>query len=101
MSETPAPAWWPMTARTLDRRRLLGRVCGGFAASQIGAITLGRGEALGATATETGPSQGTSSGSFGALKQVDAGALSVGYAETGPASGPVVILLHGWPYDIH
>jgi pimeloyl-ACP methyl ester carboxylesterase len=35
------------------------------------------------------------------LKQVDAGVLNVGYAEAGPASGPAVILLHGWPYDIH
>jgi pimeloyl-ACP methyl ester carboxylesterase len=39
--------------------------------------------------------------SFGALKQIDAGVLNVGYAEAGPADGPVVILLHGWPYDIH
>jgi pimeloyl-ACP methyl ester carboxylesterase len=39
--------------------------------------------------------------SFGALKQVEAGVLSVGYAETGPADGRAVILLHGWPYDIH
>jgi pimeloyl-ACP methyl ester carboxylesterase len=35
------------------------------------------------------------------LKQIDAGALSVGYAEAGPGDGSVVILLHGWPYDIH
>ena len=39
--------------------------------------------------------------SFAPLKQVDAGVLKVGYAEAGPASGPVVILLHGWPYDIY
>jgi pimeloyl-ACP methyl ester carboxylesterase len=39
--------------------------------------------------------------SFGPLKQVDAGVLNVGYAEAGPANGPPVILLHGWPYDIH
>ena len=38
---------------------------------------------------------------FGALKQVDAGLLSVGYAEAGPPDGRVVLLLHGWPYDIH
>ena len=39
--------------------------------------------------------------SFAPLKQVDAGVLNIGYAEAGPASGPVVILLHGWPYDIY
>jgi pimeloyl-ACP methyl ester carboxylesterase len=39
--------------------------------------------------------------SFGALRQIDAGLLNVGYAEVGPAQGPAVILLHGWPYDIY
>jgi pimeloyl-ACP methyl ester carboxylesterase len=39
--------------------------------------------------------------SFASLKQIDAGALNVGYAEAGPANGPAVILLQGWPYDIH
>jgi pimeloyl-ACP methyl ester carboxylesterase len=39
--------------------------------------------------------------SFGSLKQIDAGVLNVGYAEVGPANGRPVILLHGWPYDIH
>jgi len=43
----------------------------------------------------------TTSSQFGPLKQVDAGPLSVGYAEAGPGDGPVVLLLHGWPYDIH
>jgi pimeloyl-ACP methyl ester carboxylesterase len=38
---------------------------------------------------------------FGTLKQVEAGLLNVGYAEAGPPAGPVVLLLHGWPYDIH
>jgi pimeloyl-ACP methyl ester carboxylesterase len=38
---------------------------------------------------------------FGPLKQIDAGVLNVGYVESGPAAGPAVILLHGWPYDIH
>jgi pimeloyl-ACP methyl ester carboxylesterase len=38
---------------------------------------------------------------FGPIKQIDAGPLSIGYVEAGPADGPPVILLHGWPYDIH
>jgi len=46
------------------------------------------------------PAGGTSS-QFGPLKQVNAGLLNVGYAETGPIGGPPVILLHGWPYDIY
>jgi pimeloyl-ACP methyl ester carboxylesterase len=39
--------------------------------------------------------------SFAPLKQIDAGLLNIGYAEAGPSAGPAVILLHGWPYDIH
>ena len=43
---------------------------------------------------------GTST-SFGQLRQIDAGLLNVGYAEAGKSDGPAVMLLHGWPYDIH
>jgi pimeloyl-ACP methyl ester carboxylesterase len=42
-----------------------------------------------------------SDATFGPLKQINAGLLNVGYAEAGPANGPPVILLHGWPYDIY
>jgi pimeloyl-ACP methyl ester carboxylesterase len=41
------------------------------------------------------------SSSFGPLRQIDAGLLNVGYVDIGPAEGSVVVLLHGWPYDIH
>ena len=39
--------------------------------------------------------------SFGPLRQIDAGELNIGYVEVGPVNGSPVILLHGWPYDIH
>jgi pimeloyl-ACP methyl ester carboxylesterase len=43
----------------------------------------------------------TTDTSFGPLKQVEAGLLDVGYVEAGPDNGQPVLLLHGWPYDIH
>ncbi|MFD7668729.1 alpha/beta fold hydrolase [Streptomyces sp. NPDC059788] len=46
------------------------------------------------------PTRGTRT-SFDRVRRVTAGLLDVGYAEAGPAHGPVVICLHGWPYDIH
>src|SRR6266446_4891412 len=45
-------------------------------------------------------SNGTNT-SFGQLQQIDADVLNVGYAEAGKSDGQAVILLHGWPYDIH
>jgi pimeloyl-ACP methyl ester carboxylesterase len=53
------------------------------------------------TAEATMTTTADTDASFGPLKQIDAGLLSVGYAEAGPPDSPAVILLHGWPYDIH
>lgn len=75
------------------RRQFLG-VAAGTVAVGLGVIDLARAE------TET-PRSSATNASFGTIKQINAGVLNVGYAEAGPASGPVAILLHGWPYDIH
>src|SRR3981081_2715257 len=83
-----------------DRRRFLGVTALSLAAMQLGPI--GPAKAQGGPAEPAPPAAikpGTTP-SFAALKQVDAGPLNVGYAETGPADGPPVLLLHGWPYDI-
>src|SRR6201988_4497678 len=53
------------------------------------------------SSSTTTSTPGPNSGSFGPLKQIDAGLLNVGYAEVGRPDGVPVVLLHGWPYDIH
>jgi pimeloyl-ACP methyl ester carboxylesterase len=84
------------------RRRFLGTAAmtaaTTIAAAKLGMIGSAHGEPSKTKLPAVKPGAHTS---FGALKQVDAGLLNVGYAEVGPADGPVVILLHGWPYDIH
>ncbi len=89
----------PSEAIDRRRRRFLGAAALGLAAAELG---------IGSAAAQTGAAKpalpaitpGTHT-SFAALKQIDAGLLDVGYAEAGPAEGPAVLLLHGWPYDIY
>ena len=79
-----------------DRRRFLGASATTIAATQFSLSF--------AASAQTSPSSAAKGGgntSFAALKQINAGVLNVGYAEAGPADGKPVILLHGWPYDIH
>src|SRR5208283_443513 len=56
---------------------------------------------VGGIAEAQSSAQNVSNTSFGPIKQIDAGLLNIGYVEAGPANGTAVILLHGWPYDIH
>jgi len=77
-----------------DRRRFLSTAV--FAAAAVGLPRIGS-----THANQVDPIKPGTSPSLGSLKQVDAGLLNVGYAEVGRSSGPPVILLHGWPYDIH
>ena len=84
-----------------QRRRFLGTAAMTIATTQLGLFG-----SANAQSSKTKPAvlsmmkSGTNT-SFGSLKQIDAGVLNVGYAEAGPANGRPVILLHGWPYDIH
>jgi pimeloyl-ACP methyl ester carboxylesterase len=80
------------------RRSFFGTAAMTIAAAQLGMIGSSRAETK--SAQQPAVKRGTNT-SFTSLKQIDAGDLNVGYAEAGPADGRPVILLHGWPYDIH
>ncbi|GLK86148.1 alpha/beta fold hydrolase [Ancylobacter defluvii] len=84
-----------------QRRGLLGMAALGVAAGSLGIISAASAQSGTGTAGAPPLPAGGARTSFAPLKQVDAGALKVSYAETGPANGTPVLLLHGWPYDIH
>jgi pimeloyl-ACP methyl ester carboxylesterase len=84
-----------------DRRRFLSTTAMTLAAARLGmsgSMVAQTAETKGAKAPPVKPAKNTS---FASIKQIDAGLLNVGYVEAGPATGLPVILLHGWPYDIH
>ncbi|HEY8562550.1 MAG TPA: alpha/beta hydrolase [Pyrinomonadaceae bacterium] len=93
-----------MIERINHRRR---RFLGAAAATLAAGAGLGLSDPANGQSDKSKPAQtpvpetGTGCSPFGALRQIDAGVLNVGYAEAGPASGKPVILLHGFPYDIH
>ncbi|AZQ75214.1 alpha/beta hydrolase [Streptomyces luteoverticillatus] len=84
-------------------RRDFGKAVGlGTSAAAVSLTGLGGSWSASAeTRSASGTPTPTSAATLPQLKQIKAGLLNVGYAELGPTHGPVVICLHGWPYDIH
>ena len=84
---------------SLNRRGFFGAAALAIAASQLNLA--GSAFAQSTSALDIPAAGAPLQASFGSLRQIEAGLLNVGYAETGSADGPAVVLLHGWPYDIH
>lgn len=82
----------------IDRRTFNAAMGTGAAAVPMGGL---RGAPSAAAAPRAPSPAPADTGSFARVQQIRAGLLDVGYAEAGPAHGPVVVCLHGWPYDIH
>jgi pimeloyl-ACP methyl ester carboxylesterase len=87
--------------RSINRRSFLRDTATAFAAAQFGMTGYAETPSGKSNPVELPRLNPKINNSFTSLKQIDAGDLNVGYAEAGPADGPAVILLHGWPYDLH
>lgn len=83
------------------RRRFLGTAAMTIAAAEFVMTESAAGQSKNATSSDQPITKVATTMSFSSLKQIQAGVLNVGYAEVGPADGASVVLLHGWPYDIH
>ena len=84
-----------------QRRRFFGVAAMIAAAVELGATATASAQSPRPSAAEAPAVKTRAEASFAGLKQVKAGMLDIGYAEAGPANGPAVLLLHGWPYDIY
>jgi pimeloyl-ACP methyl ester carboxylesterase len=84
-----------------DRRRFVGTAALTIAATQLGMMGAAQAQPSAPKPARLPAIKPGTNTSFAPLKQIEAGLLSVSYAEAGPANGAPVILLHGWPYDIH
>ena len=84
-----------------NRRRFLSNMAGTVAAAGLASVAFADDQSGNASTIVAAPTRSGSGASFRSLKQINAGVLNIGYVEVGPADKPVVILLHGWPYDIH
>src|SRR5580698_4994296 len=84
-----------------QRRRFIGNAALAVAATQLGFLGSASAQPRNPASSDVPVTKPGTHTSFASLKQIDAGLLNVGYAEDGPATGPPVILLHGWPYDIY
>jgi pimeloyl-ACP methyl ester carboxylesterase len=84
-----------------NRRHFLSSAAITVAATQLGIFASAEAQSAKTNSAAIPATKPGTHTSFAPLKQINAGLLNIGYAEAGPATGPPVILLHGWPYDIH
>jgi len=95
-------AGFPRNPIDASRRRLLGTTSAiaGIGLLDVALGSVAQARSAVARSGQAAPGGAGVSAALGGIRQIDAGPLNIGYAELGPANGPVAILLHGWPYDI-